>query len=88
MKLTLERVAAVLREQGLGEHVGAVLDALTRKPPPMATTRTAALRVPCPFCLAGPGEACEGKRGSRWSVHRDRLYQASANNVVTFPRRP
>jgi hypothetical protein len=32
MKLTLERVAAVLREQGLEEHVGAVLDALTKKP--------------------------------------------------------
>jgi hypothetical protein len=32
MKLTLERVAAVLREQGLGEHVGPVLDALTRRP--------------------------------------------------------
>jgi hypothetical protein len=34
MKLTLERVAAVLREQGLGEHVGPVLDALTTKPKP------------------------------------------------------
>jgi hypothetical protein len=36
MKLTLERVAAVLREQGLEEHVGTVLDALTKKPPQSA----------------------------------------------------
>lgn len=52
-----------------------------------AVTRTAALRVPCPYCLAGPGEACKGKRGPRWAVHRDRLGQAAADNVVTFPRR-
>ena len=32
MKLTLERVAAVLREQGLEEHVGPILAALTTKP--------------------------------------------------------
>jgi hypothetical protein len=42
-----------------------------------AATRTAALRVWCPFCLAKPGDACGGKRGSRASVHRDRLYQAT-----------
>jgi hypothetical protein len=35
-KLTLERVAAALRAQGLDEHVGAVLDALTKKPPQTA----------------------------------------------------
>jgi hypothetical protein len=50
---------------------------------PMAITRTAALRVPCPYCLAGAGQACEGKRGARWAVHRDRLYQAG--NIVAFP---
>jgi hypothetical protein len=91
MRLTLERVAAVLREQGLEEYVGAVLDALTRDPQRCGSRRSgrlAALRVPCPYCLAGPGEACEGKRGPRWAVHRDRLGQATADNVVTFPRRP
>jgi hypothetical protein len=41
------------------------------------TTRTAALRVWCPLCLAKPGEACGGKRGPRRAVHRDRLFQAA-----------
>ena len=85
-------VVAAIREmlaRGLTlEDALAVVEAFERKRRASAVTRTAALRVPCPYCLAGPGEACEGKRGPRWAVHRDRLGQATADNVVTFPRRP
>lgn len=40
-------------------------------------TRSRALLVVCPRCFSPPGEACEGKQGPRWSMHRERHCVAS-----------
>jgi hypothetical protein len=37
-------------------------------------SRTAALRVTCPYCESPPGVACMGTRGPRVSVHIERIY--------------
>ena len=39
----------------------------------MKPVRLAALRVACPKCGSGPMVACNGKKGKRKAVHRDRI---------------
>jgi hypothetical protein len=40
--------------------------------PDYMTTRTEAEAVDCPRCRALAGEACQGKRGARVSMHAER----------------
>lgn len=57
-------------------------------PPWEATTRKAALSIPCPTCPAGPGQPCEGVRpernGDPWrrfALHIDRWHAAVAGET-------